>query len=360
MIEITRGNLLEAPVEALVNTVNTVGIMGKGIALQFKQAFPQMFRAYERACKAGEVRLGKMDVHDVGGLVGGPRWIINFPTKGHWRAASKKSDIEAGLHDLVDTIKRLNIRSIAVPPLGCGHGGLEWTEIQPLIESVLGELPDVRVLLFPPGSTPSAEAMPIRTERPKMTIGQAALVALMDRYLKGLLDPFVSLLEVHKLMYFLQSAGQPLRLQYEAKHFGPYAKNLRQVLIRLESHYTQGYGDGADSPTQTIELLPGALEEAQAFLKEDDIIRQRMDRVAELIEGYEDPTGLELLSSVHWVMTHDPEAKRSAKAAAAAVHDWSPRKRRTLKSEHLEKAWQRLADKGWVPSTESPASGGPM
>ena len=192
--------------------------------------------------------------------------------------------------------------------------------------------------------------MPNRTMRPKMTIGQAALIALMDRYLNGLLDPFVSLLEIHKLMYFLQAAGQPLRLQYEAQKHGPYAKNLRQVLIRLESHYTQGYGDGKDSPTKTIELLPGAIQEAQAFLQEDELIRQRMDRVTDLIEGYEDPMGLELLSSVHWVMSHLPEVRTSPTDAAQAVHDWNLRKRRTLKSEHLVRAWHRLTDKGWTPS----------
>lgn len=350
MIETIKGNLLNAPVEALVNTVNTVGIMGKGIALQFKQAYPQMFRDYEQACKAGEVQLGKVHVFDLGGLVGGPRWIINFPTKGHWRASSRKFDIEAGLQDLLGTIKQLNIRSIAVPPLGCGHGGLDWADVRPLIESALGGLPDVRVLVFAPGATPEASAMPNRTERPKMTIGQAALISLMDRYLKGLLDPFVSLLEIHKLLYFLQAAGQPLRLQYEAKEFGPYAKNLRQVLIRLESHYTQGYGDGKDSPTKAIELLQGAVDEAQTFLKEDEVIRQRMDRVTDLIEGYEDPVGLELLSSVHWVMCHNPKAKLSAAAAVEAVHEWNARKRRTLKTEHLTKAWKHLTDKNWAPA----------
>ena len=353
MIETTQGNLLKAPVEALVNTVNTEGVMGKGIALQFKQAYPQMFRAYEHACKAGEVRLGKMHVVDLGGLLGGPRWIINFATKGHWRARSRISDIEAGLQDLVATIKRLNIRSIAVPPLGCGHGGLEWSEVRPLIESALGHLPDVRVLVFAPGATPDAASMPNRTERPKMTIGQAALITLMDRYLGGLLDPFVSVLEIHKLMYFLQVAGQPLRLQYEAREFGPYAKNLRQVLIRIESHYTQGYGDGKDAPTTPIELLPGAVDEAQAFLQEDAVIRQRMGRVTDLIEGYEDPVGLELLSSVHWVMLHNPGAKLSAAAAATAVHEWNARKRHMLKTEHLTKAWQHLADKGWTPAEAS-------
>jgi O-acetyl-ADP-ribose deacetylase (regulator of RNase III) len=347
MIELTKGNLLEAPAEALVNTVNTAGIMGKGIALQFKQAYPQMFRAYERDCKAGEVKLGKVQVFDLGGLVGGPRWIINFPTKGHWRAGSRMADIETGLQDLVATIKRLHIRSIAVPPLGCGNGGLDWNEVHPRIESAFAELPEVRVLVFAPGGAPEASAMPNRTERPKMTMGQAALIALMDRYLKGLLDPFVSLLEIHKLMYFLQAAGQPLRLQYEAKDFGPYAKNLRQVLIRLEKHYTQGYGDGKDNPTKTIELLPGAVEEAETFLKDDEVIRQRMDRVAELIEGFEDPYGLELLSSVHWVMRENAEARESSESAAAAVHKWNPRKRRVMKKEHLIKAWQRLKEQSW-------------
>src|SRR5882762_1778498 len=125
MIEIVSGNLLEAQVEALVNTVNTEGVMGKGIALQFRQAFPAMFNAYLADCRAGAVTLGKMNVFDLGGLLpSGPRWIINFPTKGHWKSRSRLKDIETGLESLVATVRKLNIKSIAVPPLGCGHGGL--------------------------------------------------------------------------------------------------------------------------------------------------------------------------------------------------------------------------------------------
>ncbi len=349
MIEIAKGNLLETPVEALVNTVNTQGIMGKGIALQFKQAFPEMFRDYEKACKAGEVRLGKVHVYDLGGLSGGPRWIINFPTKGHWRERSRLADIEAGLQELVATVRRLGVRSIAVPPLGCGHGGLNWADVRPRIEAAFAKLPDVKVQLFAPGHAPEPEAMPNRTERPKMTLGQAALIALIDRYLKGLLDPFVSLLEIHKLMYFLQEAGLELRLQYEPKPYGPYAKNLRQVLIRLEKHYTQGYGDGKDAPTRAIEVLPGAVEEAKAFLVHHPDILNRMDRVVELIDGYEDSYGLELLSTVHWVMRHNPEAREKPQTAIEAVRSWTPRKRRNLKPDHLLKAWQRLKEQGWNP-----------
>src|ERR1043166_5702479 len=324
--------------------------MGRGLALQFKQAYPAMFRAYEAACKAGDVELGKMHVFDLGGLVGGPRWIINFPTKAHWRAASCIKDIEAGLQDLVATIRLLGIRSIAIPPLGCGNGGLDWSDVRPRIEAALAELPDVRVLVYPPGGAPEAEAMTNRTERPKMTMGRAALILLMDRYLKGLLDPFVSLLEIHKLMYFFQEAGQPLQLSYEPRPFGPYAPNLRQVLIRLETHYTQGYGDGKDKPSTPIHLLPGAVEEAAAFLREDTEALARMDRVAALIEGFEDHFGLELLSTVHWVTRENPEARIEPNVAVAAVQAWSPRKKQHLKREHLLRAWERLKEQGWIPS----------
>ena len=347
MIKFTEGNLLAAPVEALVNTVNTMGIMGRGIALQFKQAYPPMFRDYERACKAGEVKLGKVQVFDLGGLTGGPHWIINFPTKGHWRADSRITDIETGLKDLVSIIRKLRIRSIAIPPLGCGNGGLDWNEVRPRIEAALAEVPEVEALIYAPGGTPMAMEMAVRTSRPKMTMGQAAMIALMDRYLKGLLDPFISLLEIHKLMYFLQEAGQPLRLKFEAKSYGPYATNLRQVLIRMEKHYTQGYGDGKDSPAQPIELVPGATDEAAKFLAGDEIIRARMARVTQLIEGFEDAYGLELLSSVHWVMRRSAEVRENADAAVKAVHQWNPRKRRTLKREHIVLAWQRLKEMHW-------------
>lgn len=350
MIELANGNLLAAPAEALVNTVNTAGVMGRGIALQFKQAYPGMFRAYEAACRAGEVTIGKMHLFDRGGLAGGPRWIINFPTKRHWRGGSRIADVEAGLADLIATVQRLGIRSIAIPPLGCGNGGLDWRDVRPRIEAAFASLPDVRVLLYPPARAPEAEAMPNRTERPKMTMGRAALILLMDRYLKGLLDPFVSLLEIHKLMYFLQEAGQPLQLNYEAKPFGPYAPNLRQVLIRLERHYTQGYGDGKDKPSTPIHLLPGAVEEAAEFLRNDRDALTRMDRVASLIEGFEDPFGLELLSTVHWVTRGNQHARENPEIAVNAVQEWSPRKKQHLKREHLLRAWQRLKEQGWIPA----------
>lgn len=349
MIELQTGNLLTSPAEALVNTVNTEGVMGKGIALQFRQAFPPMYRAYEAACKRGDVQLGKMDVHDMGGLLGGPRWIINFPTKGHWRAKSRLADVDSGLADLVRVVRELGIQSIALPPLGCGNGGLDWTVVRPRIESAFAALPEVKVLLYAPAGAPEAAAMPNRTKKTKMTAGQATLVMLMDRYLKGMLDPFVSLLEVHKLMYFLKAAGEPLpRLTFEKGTYGPYSKDLRHGLIRMEGHLTRGYGAGSDNPQTPLELLPGAVDSAKEFLSGSEETRSRMDRVAALIEGFEDTHGMELLSSVHWVMVNEPGAAANPQAAIAAVRGWSERKKELLKAEPLQKAWRRLKEQGWA------------
>lgn len=155
MIELYTGNVLRADAEALVNTVNCVGVMGKGIALQFKQAFPENFRAYETACHAGMVVPGRMFIFDSGRLIN-PRYLINFPTKRHWRDKSRMADIRAGLKALIDDVRRLGVRSIAVPPLGCGLGGLNWREVRPMIEGAFSELPDVKVLLFEPAETSEA------------------------------------------------------------------------------------------------------------------------------------------------------------------------------------------------------------
>jgi O-acetyl-ADP-ribose deacetylase (regulator of RNase III) len=149
MISYTTGNLLDAQTEALVNTVNEVGVMGKGIALMFREAFPANTAAYEAACKDGEVRVGRMFVTENRAL-NGPRWIINFPTKKHWRYPSKIEWIRDGLADLQRVIKDKDIKSIALPPLGCGNGGLEWSQVRPAIEAALSELNDVNVIVFGP------------------------------------------------------------------------------------------------------------------------------------------------------------------------------------------------------------------
>ena len=181
--------------------------------------------------------------------------------------------------------------------------------------------------------------------------GRAVLVGLIDRYLGGLMDPFVSLLEVHKLMYLSQEAGEPLRLRYVKGHYGPYAENLRHVLREIEGHYVSGYRDGGDDPTKQLELLPGALEAAAELLVAQPATSARFQRVAELVDGFESPFGMELLATVHWVARH--EGARGPEAAVEAVHRWNDRKRQFL-PEQIAIAWEALRQKGWL----TPPAGG--
>jgi O-acetyl-ADP-ribose deacetylase (regulator of RNase III) len=149
MIEYCRGNLLEADVEALVNTVNTKGFMGKGLALAFKNTFPENFHAYAQACQSGQVETGKMFITEQQALLG-PRWIINFPTKQHWRDPSKLEWIDQGLEDLRKNLADNQIVSVAIPPLGCGLGGLDWQLVKPRIEDALADLSSTRILIYEP------------------------------------------------------------------------------------------------------------------------------------------------------------------------------------------------------------------
>lgn len=344
MIEYTSGNILFADAEALVNTVNCVGVMGRGIALQFKNAYPENFKAYAAACQHQEVLPGRMFVFATGELAN-PKYIINFPTKRHWRGKSRLQDIDAGLMDLVTVIRRQNIRSIAIPPLGSGLGGLEWDDVKPRIEAALSALPEVKVLVYEPKGAPTSDKMVHNREVPKMTAGRAALVELISRYLNGLLDPSVSLLEVHKLMYFMQEAGEPLRLQFKPAHYGPYAENLRHVLRAIEGHLVSGYADGGDAPDKPLALVPGAVDDATRFLAQHEDTRNRFDRVADLVDGFESPFGLELLATVHWITKE--AATPSVNEMTERVYAWSDRKRQ-FTPRQIGLAMNVLAQKGWV------------
>ncbi len=343
-IKFTTGDILAADVEALVNTVNCVGIMGRGIALQFKNAFPANFKAYKAACARQEVQPGRMFVFETGTMTN-PKLIINFPTKRHWRGKSRIEDIEAGLKALVEEISARNIRSIAIPPLGSGLGGLNWTEVRARIEAALQNLPNVDIIVFEPNGAPDTETIARTRDVPKMTPGRAALVILMHRYLTGLLDPFVTLLEVHKLMYFMQESGQPLRLQYAKGPYGPYAENLRHVLHAVEGHLLSGYADGGDAPAKQIELVPGAVDDAQTFLRNDEETKARFERVAGLVDGFETPFGLELLATVHWVMTR--EQARTPDEVTHLVYAWNERKKR-FSPRQIRLAVDVLRSNGWV------------
>ena len=344
MIEHNVGDLFKADVEALVNSVNCVGVMGRGIALQFKKAFPANFEAYADACERAEVQPGRMFVYATGQMTN-PRYIINFPTKRHWRGKSRLEDIEAGLEALAREIGERDIRSVAIPPLGSDLGGLRWSEVRPRIEAALGGLAEVKVVVFEPGSAPSDKRPNRSTNVPKMTPPRAVLVSLIRRYLSGLLDPSVTLLEVHKLLYFMQKAGEPLRLQFRREYYGPYAENLRHLLRAVDGHFTTGYADGGEAPDKEIQLVPGAVEDADACLKNHRETRERLERVADLVDGFETSFGMELLATVHWVASEHPAA--TAKEIIMHTYAWGPQKRQ-FSERQIQLALQVLTNKGWL------------
>ena len=344
MIELKTGDIFHEDVEALVNSVNCVGVMGRGIALQFKNRFPDNFKAYAEACKRNEVGPGRMFVFDSGQMTN-PRYIINFPTKRHWRGKSRIEDIDSGLRALVDEIERRGIRSIALPPLGTNLGGLRWAEVRPRIEEALGKLEGLEVALFGPGAGPADDRPNRSTKAPRMTRGRASLVCLIDRYLRGFLDPLVTLLEVHKLMYFMQEAGEYLQLKFEKGPYGPYAYKLRHVLRSMEDHYVTGYEDSGDAPGKELELVPGTVRDAAAFLDKYPRTQERLTRVIGLVKGFESSFGLELLATVHWVAAR--QETNNDDQIVTLTYAWNPRKKQFTERQ-LKLALNLLRDKGWL------------
>jgi O-acetyl-ADP-ribose deacetylase (regulator of RNase III) len=306
MMKFTQGNLLEAPAEALVNTVNTVGVMGKGIALMFKEAFPENFRAYEDACKHEEVRVGRMFVTETSSLEG-PRWIINFPTKKHWRQSSKLEWIVEGLDDLRRVIQDRNIRSIALPPLGAGNGGLDWSEVRPEVQRALGDLQDVDILVYEP--TDKYQNVAKRTGVEKLTPARALIAEMIRRY--WVLGIECTYLEVQKLGWFLErtihSLGveDPLKLQFKADKYGPYSDRLRHLLDALDGTYLHCNKRLSDaSPTDTIWFDEERRKYIDLFIQQDEskTLKQILDLTAKRIDGFESPLGMELLATVDWLM----------------------------------------------------------
>ncbi|MCW5588448.1 MAG: macro domain-containing protein [Legionellales bacterium] len=345
MIIYKTGNIFNEKVDALVNTVNCVGVMGRGIALQFKKIFPENYHAYVNACQKNLVSPGKMFTFKTQSV--NPRFIINFPTKRHWRAKSLLQDIIDGLQSLAHEIKFNNIRSIAIPPLGSGLGGLNWLEVRNWITLSLQNLEDIEIIVFEPSDAiPKLNTHPINSP-PTMTSGRAVLITLIQKYLNGLMDPIITLLEVHKLMYFMQEAGEPLQLRFNKAHYGPYAENLRHVLNVMEGYYITGYHDGGDQPNKKLNLVFGALKKAQTYLEKNNHLatQSRLQKVLALVEGFETPTGLELLSTVHWIARN--EHKTSLNDIIKAVYSWNPKKQQ-FTPRQIEIALTVLNQQSWI------------
>jgi len=354
MIHYTQGNLLEADVEALVNTVNTVGVMGKGIALMFKERFPHNMQAYARACKAGEVVIGKMFVTETGELMG-PRWIINFPTKQHWRAKSKMEWIEAGLEDLHNFILEKQIKSIAIPPLGAGNGGLDWSAVKPKIEQALVDLSDVDIWVYEP--TKKYQNVAKKSGVNKLTPARALVAELIRRY--WILGMDCSLLEIQKLAWFLQRVIESqglknvLQLNFAANNYGPYANNLDHLLNALDGSYLKSDKRIPDSdPLDVIAFNDARRQEVSTYLKiEARTYLPALEKATEIIDGFESPYGMELLATVDWLVTREGcqptlESIKSGLASWPAGKKWAERKLSLFDDRSLQIAIDRVSQAG--------------
>jgi O-acetyl-ADP-ribose deacetylase (regulator of RNase III) len=307
MIEFTTGNLLESDADALVNTVNTVGIMGKGVALMFKEAFPENFLAYKAACEAKQVHLGRMFVTKRAELFG-PKWIINFPTKAHWRYPSRMDWIVDGLHDLKKVISENKIESIALPPLGAGNGGLNWHEVRQEIEKELGNLTEVRVIVFEP--TVKYQNVEKRKGVETLTAPRALIAELVRRY--SILGIRCTLLEVQKLGYFLERCviksglTNSLDFQFGANKYGPYSDRLKHLLNGLDGSYLhcdKRLGDAG--PFDAIRFDYSKQDKVAAFLTtpEAKTYGAALAQTSRLIDGFESPLSMELLATVDWLVS---------------------------------------------------------
>ena len=358
MITYTQGNLLEADTQALVNTVNTVGVMGKGIALMFKQQFPENFKRYAKACKSGDMQVGKMFVvaidapsiqHSQPQLK--QRWIVNFPTKQHWRAKSQIEWIQVGLQDLRQWLIDNRIESIAIPALGAGNGGLPWQQVKPLIEQTLGDLPNIDIQIFEPSDSYYSVATATTTDT--LTHARALLYQVVDRY--WVLGMECSLLEVHKLMWFLQRAierhrlANPLQLSFTPHYYGTYAPNLRHLLNHLDGSYLLAEKRLPDcKPLDVIWTNQTKQADVQNFLQTSiPEFLPVLSEVEKVIAGFESPFGLELLSTVDWLVYQEQypatvEGIKQGMQNWQAGEIWARRKLDLFNDQHIDFALQHL------------------
>jgi len=337
MIHYIEGNILESQAQALVNTVNTVGVMGKGIALQFKNTFPQNFSLYSKACQAGEVKIGKMFLAEDESLITGKKTIINFPTKTDWRRPSEYSYIEKGVEDLVRLIQQNHITSIALPPLGAGNGGLDWDRVRCIIENKLAGLP-VEVYVYQPNYQ-LKEAL--KKERAKLTEARALMLfVLYDLVRHG---EFVSEFSSEKICYFLQRFGAEkyFKLKFESNFYGPYSGKVRHVLYVLNGSYIMGYSDKNRKPFEPLVLVSDACTTVEEYIKKSAELSEISRRTIDFLQGFYSDFALELLSTVDYITstqkTFDNDKVKSI------LNTWSDRKRTLFSNQkYIDISLKRL------------------
>lgn len=340
MITFKKGNILDSGAEALVNTVNTQGVMGKGIALQFKKAFPYNFKKYEEACKAGELAPGKLLIVKDQDLVGGSVWVINFPTKTSWRKPSEYEYIEKGLDELVKRMAELDIKTIALPPLGSGNGGLDWERVKAMITDKLSGIPQ-EIIVYEPNALIEEK---MKQERVKLTEARAMLLYMLYQLQKS--GEFVSEFSCEKVCYFLQRFGgkQYFRLEFKQNFYGPYSGKVRHVINYLNGSYIMGYSSMDKKPFEALQLIPDGEAVVVSYLNDKPELKEITTITENFLDGFYSDFALELLSTIDYITQR--ENTFEFEKIKAALAKWSERKRTmfandrflSIAIDHLKKA----------------------
>lgn len=343
MIKYVTGDLLSAQTEALVNTVNTVGVMGKGIALQFKENFPNNYNEYIKACKDKSLQIGELLVVKDKNIEK-ERIIINFPTKKDWKHKSKLEYIEKGLQELVKVIPEYKIKSIAIPPLGCGNGGLNWEDVKPLMEKYLTPLGDVNILVFSPNKAVKEILMKQNVSREiKMTDAKAMLLYAMFYYESG--GETSSLFVANKISFFYQLMGvsEFKRIKFSAEKYGPYSVNVGHMVHALNGKYIKGLEQMKAAAFEPLYLDYGNLDEIRTYVhKLTSDQKKYVVNLTKLITGFQSALSLEVLASVAWIRKEHPGI--TIDKAINLINNWSERKKNLFKEEHVNIAWRKLED----------------
>lgn len=339
MIHFLTGDLLSSDARVLVNTVNTVGIMGKGIALQFKERFPLNYKLYRKACKNLELVPGKLlIVHEP--TLDGQRIIVNFPTKTDWKQKSSYAYIESGLKELVRIIEEEHITSIAIPPLGCGNGGLQWEKVRPIMEMYLNGL-STDVYIYEPNEAVKQVLQQQQTKRTThLTPARAMLLYALFSYES--MGEQASLFVANKLAYFLQRLGENLRLNFVAHHYGPYSQQVAHVLYNLNGVYMTGMEQKEAKAFEPLQLRYDKFDEVRTHVEENlkPEQRQRLDNLLVLIAGFQSALSLEVLASVDFIL--DREGALPTEQVFDRLQNWSDRKRRLIKERYVAVAMDQL------------------
>ncbi len=332
--------MMQSGAEALVNTVNTVGVMGKGIALQFKEAFPNNNKAYIDACKKNELAPGKLLAMWDENLQLGKKLIINFPTKVHWRNPSKYEYIEKGLVALRELLEEKKVKSVAIPPLGCGNGGLDWNKVKPMIEKALSGL-ETEVLIFEPNADIKAvlQKQGIKKEV-YLTPARASLLYALFAFES--MGEYSSLFAANKLAYFLQRKGQKLQLDFKAHYYGPYALGVEKVLYHLNGTYLKGMEQAQAKPFEPLQLNYEKWDEVDQYVKRE-LKSEDAERVKSLIQflsGFTSELSLEILATVDFILAQNP--KYTIDEVMQTIAAWNMRKKELFKQEYVQTSYNYL------------------